>query len=58
MAKDNLIKFPVWQFLCQPVFSSENKLILNPRRFESTYRIKFLERCLAKELGAKDSYSR
>lgn len=45
----SFIKFPVWQFLQQPVFSSETKLILNPRQFGYLYRIELLERCFAQE---------
>lgn len=45
------INFPLWQFLQQPVFSAETKLILNPRQFEYLYRIELLERCLAQDLN-------
>ncbi len=45
----SFIKFPLWRFLQQPVFSSETKLILNPYQFEYLYRIELLERCLAQE---------
>jgi len=45
----SFIKFPLWQFLQQPVFSSETKLILNPRHFGYLYRIELLERCLAQK---------
>ena len=56
MAKDISLKFPVWQFLKQPVFSSHNRLILNPRRFEVSYRVQLLERCWNKQISSKDSY--
>ncbi len=39
------IKFPLWDYLNQPVFSSDTKFILNPRKFEQVWRIKMLERC-------------
>lgn len=45
----SFIKFPLWQFLQQRVFSSETKLILNPCQFEYLYRIELLERCFAQE---------
>ena len=54
--QSNLSNFPLWQFLQQPVFSSQKRLILNPRRFEVAYRIELLERCLAKECDSSDSY--
>ncbi|WP_082065344.1 hypothetical protein [Aliterella atlantica] len=46
------INFPLWQFLQQPVFSAETKLILNPRQFEYLYRIELLERCFAQEANS------
>jgi len=45
----SFIKFPLWQFLQQPIFSSETQLILNPRQFEYLYRVELLERCFAQE---------
>ena len=43
------VRFPIWEFLNQPIFSSTNKLILNPRLFAYLYRIQLLERCLDKK---------
>ncbi|MBD1837330.1 hypothetical protein NC997_19740 [Trichocoleus sp. DQ-A2] len=43
------IRFPLWQFLNQPLFSSKTKLVLNPRRFSYCYRIHLLERCWVKD---------
>ncbi|MBD2181743.1 hypothetical protein [Aerosakkonema funiforme] len=48
-SKHGTVKFPLWQYLNQPLFSSTTKLELNPRRFCYVYRVKLLERCLAKE---------
>ncbi len=45
--------FPLWQFLNQPVFSSQTKLILSPRQFGHLYKIDLLERCLAQECTAE-----
>ncbi|PSB35496.1 hypothetical protein C7B70_01270 [Chlorogloea sp. CCALA 695] len=45
--------FPLWQFLNQPVFNSQTKLILNPRQFEHLYKIDLLERCLTQECSSK-----
>jgi hypothetical protein len=54
--QSNVFKFPLWQFLNQPLFSSKYRLILNPRMFESVYRIQLLERCWDKEYDSEDSY--
>jgi len=56
ISKSSLMNFPLWQFLQQPLFSSNTQLILNPRRFESFYRIQYLERCWVKECGSKNKY--
>ncbi|NJL11508.1 MAG: hypothetical protein HC908_18945 [Calothrix sp. SM1_7_51] len=47
------INFPLWQYLNQPLFSQETKLVVNPRRFAYMYRIQLLERCLSRECDAK-----
>lgn len=47
--KQAKIKFPVWRYLNQPLFSSKSKLVLNPQKFWYLYRIELLERCLAKK---------
>ncbi|AFZ22859.1 hypothetical protein Cylst_0520 [Cylindrospermum stagnale PCC 7417] len=49
------IKFPLWQYLKQPVFSHDSKLVWNPHRFASIWRIRLLERCWTKECDAKGS---
>ncbi|MBD1836325.1 hypothetical protein H6F74_08605 [Trichocoleus sp. FACHB-90] len=54
----NKIKFPLWQFLNQPIFSSKTKLVLNPRRFLYLYSIHLLERCLAKDYEPGKRYPR
>lgn len=54
VSKDLQLKFPLWQFLNQPIFSSETKLILNPSRFAYCYRIRLLERCLAKHCDSRE----
>ncbi|OLP19499.1 hypothetical protein BST81_05070 [Leptolyngbya sp. 'hensonii'] len=40
------VGFPLWQYLEQPLFSADSRLILNPKRFWQAYRIQLLERCL------------
>ena len=52
----NLLKFPLWQYLTQPVFSADTKLILNPQQFEVQHRVQLLERCWYKEYDSKDSF--
>jgi hypothetical protein len=52
--KDIQLKFPLWQYLNQPVFSSKTKLVLHPRLFAYLYRVKLLERCWAKECDSKE----
>jgi hypothetical protein len=48
-SEDYNTKFPLWDYLNQPLFSSDTKLILNPRKFEQVWRIKLLEKCWAKQ---------
>ncbi|MUG94274.1 hypothetical protein F7734_18555 [Scytonema sp. UIC 10036] len=48
-------KFPLWQYLNQPVMNPKVKLVLDPRRFARHYRVELLERCFAKECDAKGS---
>ncbi len=51
--QDSKIKFPLWQYLNQPVFSSATKLVLNPRDFGYIYRVQILERCWDKEYDSQ-----
>ncbi len=50
------IKFPLWQYLNQPLINPHNKLVLNPRNFAFIYRVKYLNKCFAKECDAKGPY--
>lgn len=52
-SKYTKIKFPLWHYLNQPLFSHDAKLILNPRQFAILWRIQLLERCWAKHSDAK-----
>ncbi|WP_442947877.1 hypothetical protein [Nostoc sp.] len=52
-AKHTKIKFPLWQYLNQPLFSRDTKLVLNPKRFVLIWRLQLLERCWTKECDAK-----
>ncbi len=47
------IRFPLWQYLNQPLFPCHTKLQLNPYRFAYLWRIELLKRCWAKECDAK-----
>ncbi len=50
------VKFPLWEYLNQPLIHPYQKLILNPRQFALVYRVEFLNNCLAKECDAKGHY--
>ncbi|KAM3092949.1 hypothetical protein ACKFKG_20520 [Phormidesmis sp. 146-35] len=47
------LKFPLWQYLTQPVFQSAYPLVLDPRRFNHHYQVELLERCLAKSVESR-----
>ncbi|MBC7968652.1 MAG: hypothetical protein H7Z11_00730 [Verrucomicrobia bacterium] len=49
------LTFPFWQFLNQPVFDSNVRVFLNPRRFCHFHQVSLLERCLSQECASKDS---
>ncbi len=51
--EENQLKFPLWQYLKQPIFHSQIPFILNPRHFAYNWRVKLLEKCLKKECDAK-----
>jgi hypothetical protein len=55
LEKNNL-KFPLWQYLNQPLFSNEQPPQFNPRQFALIYRIELLKRCLEHECDAKRQY--
>jgi hypothetical protein len=52
---DNNLKFPLWQYLNQPLFSSHSKFVLIPSRFVYLHRIELLKRCWAKECDVNKS---
>jgi hypothetical protein len=56
LLEDNKIKFPLWQYLNQPLFSRHTKFVLNPYRFANVWHIELLERCWVKECDAKGSH--
>jgi hypothetical protein len=41
--KEILNIFPLWEFLNQPIFDSNHKLVLNPLRFWHNSKVKQLE---------------
>ena len=47
-------RFPMWQYLNQPLFHPEIKLILHPGRFWKEYRILHLTRCWDKQSEQKN----
>lgn len=47
------IRFPLWAFLNQPIFSSETELVLNPKRFAYLHRVKYLESCWTQNYNSK-----
>jgi hypothetical protein len=51
--KHTKIKFPLWQYLNQPLFSRETQLIWNPQLFAILWRIQLLERCWRKKSYSK-----
>ncbi|WP_460201994.1 hypothetical protein [Scytonema sp. NUACC21] len=51
--ENNSPKFPLWQYLNQPLMDPKVKLVLNPRRFARHYRVELLERCWYKECDAR-----
>lgn len=40
------VRFPLWQYLNQPIFDREQQAVLNPNRFWQLYRVRHLERCM------------
>ena len=54
MASENIkIKFPLWDYLNQPLFSRKTKFIWNPGQFALQWQIQLLERCWTKHSDAK-----
>lgn len=53
MPENSKLKFPLWQYLNQPLFSYDVKLVLNPQRFANHWRIQLLNKCWVKECDAK-----
>ncbi len=47
------IKFPLWQYLNQPLFSHDIQLVWSPQRFAILWRIQLLERCWSKKCASK-----
>lgn len=50
MLSKNPSKFPLWQFLNQPLFDRCYPLILNPRKFARVHRLEHLSKCWSLEL--------
>ncbi len=39
------LKFPVWQYLTQPLFQDDFRFRLSPKNFWKDYQVDFLEHC-------------
>jgi len=50
------MKFPLWQYLKQPVFSTHHKVILNPRKFWQQSTLSYLERCWVCDYQSEERY--
>jgi hypothetical protein len=55
-SEENKIKFPLWQYLNQPLFNSDQPPEFNPRQFAMIYRIELLRRCFERDCDAKRQY--
>jgi hypothetical protein len=51
------MRFPIWKYLNQPVFSRLYKTRFNPRTFWRCHRIQYLERCWSKEFKPEEHIS-
>ncbi len=51
--KHRKIKFPLWPYLNQPLFSRDTQLVWSPQRFAVLWRIQLLERCWRKKCDSK-----
>jgi hypothetical protein len=38
-------KFPIWQYLSQPIGQADHTLIVNPRKFWRQSKLRHIERC-------------
>ena len=52
-SKHTKIKFPLWQYLNQPLFNRDIQLVWSPQRFAILWRIELLERCWSKKCASK-----
>ncbi|MCU0524513.1 MAG: hypothetical protein MUF72_06780 [Elainella sp. Prado103] len=50
------IRFPLWQFLNQPLFDPYVPLVLSPNRFWQRYQIEHLERCWSRNFHPEEKY--
>lgn len=45
MFNSNIVRFPLWSYLNQPLFERSSATLLNPRRYWNRHQILHLERC-------------
>jgi hypothetical protein len=56
-AKKNMkMRFPLWQFLNQPVFDPNCPIILNPTIFWQRYQLEHLQRCWFKAYRPEERF--
>lgn len=51
------LKFPLWSYLKQPVFSRFYKTKLNPWSFWRAHQLRYLERCWLKDYKPEEHYN-
>ncbi len=51
------MRFPLWPYLNQPVFSRTYTTILNPWRFRQLYQVQLLERCWLRDYHPEEHYN-
>jgi hypothetical protein len=49
------VKFPLWQYLTQPVFHPSVTLVISPRRFMLLHQVEHLYRCWQRDCARKEN---
>lgn len=55
-SKQNSVRFPLGQYLNQPLFNKYYRAVLNPMSYWYLYRIQHLERCLVKQHRPEENF--
>lgn len=53
LSQTKSLRFPLWHYLNQPLFSPSVAFVLNPQLFWKYYRIEHLSRCWHRECSKK-----